>query len=40
LKHRTDSRSCAFCGIERVRLHADVTMLARLTLALDRTRAV
>lgn len=40
LKHRFGLASLRVRGIERVRLHADLTMLGRLSLALARARAV
>jgi hypothetical protein len=39
LKHEYGLARSAFCGLEKVALHAD-TMLARLSLALARARAV
>ena len=40
LKHHYGLAMLRVRGIERVRLHADLTMLARLTLALARARTV
>jgi hypothetical protein len=45
LKNEWHSRRCACAGssasgIERVRLHADLTILAKLSCALPRARAV
>lgn len=40
LKHHYGLASLRVRGIERVRLHADLTMLGRLALALARTRTV
>ncbi len=40
LKHHFGRASIRVCGIERVRLHADLIMLARPSLALARARAV
>ena len=40
LKHNYGLAFLRVRGIERVRLHADLTMLARLSLALARARAV
>jgi hypothetical protein len=39
-KHTTGLAFLRVRGIERVRLRADLTMLARLTLALSQARAV
>jgi Transposase DDE domain len=40
LKHHFGLASLRIRGIERVRVHADLTMLARLSLALSRARAI
>ena len=40
LKHHYALAMLRVRGIERVRLHADLTILARLALALERARAV
>lgn len=40
LKHNLGLASIRVRGIERVRLHADLTMLGRLSLALARARSV
>jgi hypothetical protein len=40
LKHKYDLAPLRVRGIERVAFHADPTMLARLSLALARARAV
>jgi hypothetical protein len=40
LKHNFGLAFLRVRGIERVRLHADLTMLGRLSLALARARAV
>jgi transposase len=40
LKHEYGLTPLRIRGIERVALHADLTMLARLSLALARARAV
>jgi len=40
LKHEFGLAFLRVRGIERVRLHADLTMLARLSLALARARAI
>jgi hypothetical protein len=40
LKHNYGLAFLRVRGIERVRLHADLTMLARLSLALQRVRAL
>jgi hypothetical protein len=40
LKHEYGLAFLRVRGIERVRLHADLTMLGRLSLALARARAV
>ncbi len=40
LKHHYALAMLRFRGIERVRLHADLTMLGRLALALSRARTV
>jgi IS5 family transposase len=40
LKHHYALAMLRVRGIERVRLHADLTMLARLGLALNRARAI
>lgn len=40
LKNDWGSRRCGFVGLDRVRLHADLTILAKLPCALARARAV
>jgi transposase len=40
LKNEYGLTPLGVCGIERVALHADLSMLARLSLALARARAI